>query len=74
MIINFIDQNKNIKFVFQCGWYSEQHLVDCVYGDKGGCGGGFMGTAYNYFLYGNPNVAKGDLYPYETQVDIFKAV
>jgi hypothetical protein len=30
--------------------FSEQNLVDCVYGAKGGCDGGWMATAYEYIL------------------------
>ena len=28
--------------------FSEQNLVDCVYGAKGGCQGGWMPTAFTY--------------------------
>lgn len=42
---------------------SEQHMVDCVYGTKGGCSGGWMPTAFNW-LKDNGGISWEQQYPY----------
>ena len=42
---------------------SEQNLIDCVYPGQGGCGGGWMGDAFDY-IHSNKGINTEASYPY----------